>query len=85
MRAGFKKCPFLLLTILDWRTLRRPAAQKRELRILRTDPFRELCAGKTLEQLRSDWRDAFAFERVMELLGEAVKRLPDELRSMTGS
>jgi uncharacterized protein with HEPN domain len=40
-----------------------------------------LCASKTLAQLKSDWRDAFAFERVMEVLGEAVKRLPDELRS----
>jgi uncharacterized protein with HEPN domain len=41
---------------------------------------RELCAGKTLADLRADWRLAFAFERVMEVLGEAVKRLPPELR-----
>jgi uncharacterized protein with HEPN domain len=33
-----------------------------------------------LAQIRSDWRDAFAFERVMEVLGEVVKRLPAELR-----
>ena len=39
-----------------------------------------LCAGRTLDQLRADWRDAYAFERVMEVLGEAVKRLPAELR-----
>ena len=41
----------------------------------------ELCAGRTLAQIRANWRDAFAFERVMEVLGEAVKRLPDELRA----
>jgi uncharacterized protein with HEPN domain len=40
----------------------------------------ELCAGTTLAGLRADWQRAFAFERVMEVLGEAVKRLPDELR-----
>lgn len=40
-----------------------------------------LCTGRTLDQLRADWRDAYAFERVMEVLGEAVKRLPDELRA----
>lgn len=28
----------------------------------------ELCAGKTLAQIRADWRDAFAFERVMRRL-----------------
>ncbi len=41
---------------------------------------RELCAGKTLADIRADWRLAFAFERVMEVLGEAVKRLPAEMR-----
>jgi uncharacterized protein with HEPN domain len=40
----------------------------------------ELCAGRSLEALKADWRQAFAFERVMEVLGEAVKRLPDDLR-----
>jgi uncharacterized protein with HEPN domain len=40
----------------------------------------KLCAGKTLVELKADWKDAFAFERVMEVLGEAVKRLPDALR-----
>jgi len=39
-----------------------------------------LCAGRTVEQLEADWEKAFAFERVMEVLGEAVKRLPEELR-----
>jgi uncharacterized protein with HEPN domain len=40
----------------------------------------ELCAGRTLADLQANWQQAFAFERVMEVLGEAVKRLPDELR-----
>jgi uncharacterized protein with HEPN domain len=30
--------------------------------------------------LTADWRDALAFERVLEVLGEAVKRLPEALR-----
>jgi uncharacterized protein with HEPN domain len=38
-----------------------------------------LCANKSAVQIQADWRDALAFERVMEVLGEAVKRLPDEL------
>ena len=41
---------------------------------------RELCARQTLAELKADWRQAFAFERVMEVLGEAVKRLPSEER-----
>ncbi|MGD0091891.1 MAG: HepT-like ribonuclease domain-containing protein [Planctomycetota bacterium] len=40
----------------------------------------ELCAGKTVAELTADWRDRLALERVMEVLGEAVKRLPLELR-----
>ncbi len=40
----------------------------------------ELCAGKSAADLKADWRQALAFERVIEVLGEAVKRLPDELR-----
>lgn len=40
----------------------------------------QLCAQRSLAQLKSDWQAAFAFERVMEVLGEAVKRLPEELR-----
>lgn len=38
-----------------------------------------LCAEKTAAQIESSWRDALAFERTMEVLGEAVKRLPEEL------
>ena len=40
----------------------------------------ELCGGKTLDELLSDWRNTLALERVMELLGEAAKRLPADLR-----
>ena len=40
----------------------------------------ELCSGRTLDELLADWRNALAFERVMEVLGEATKRLPQELR-----
>jgi uncharacterized protein with HEPN domain len=40
----------------------------------------ELCAGKTLPLLEADWMALLAFERIMELIGEAVKRLPIELR-----
>lgn len=39
-----------------------------------------LCADKTAQQIEADWRQAFAFERVMEVLGEAVKRLSEGLR-----
>lgn len=40
----------------------------------------QLCADRTVAELKADWQQAFAFERVMEVLGEAVKRLPDDLR-----
>ena len=39
----------------------------------------ELCAEHDLSGIRADWRKRLAFERVMEVLGEAVKRLPPEL------
>ncbi|MGH9625587.1 MAG: HepT-like ribonuclease domain-containing protein [Bryobacteraceae bacterium] len=38
-----------------------------------------LCAGKTAAQIEANWPDALAFERTMEVLGEAVKRLPEDL------
>ena len=40
----------------------------------------ELCGGTTLDELVSDWRSVLAFERVLEVLGEAAKRVPPELR-----
>ncbi len=40
----------------------------------------ELCSGTTLDELVADWRSVLAFERVLEVLGEATKRLPIELR-----
>ena len=38
-----------------------------------------ICAGKTLPSLLGDWQALLAFERALEILGEAVKRLPSEL------
>jgi uncharacterized protein with HEPN domain len=40
----------------------------------------QLCEGRTLEELLKDWQSVFAFERALELVGEAVKRLPQDLR-----
>ena len=39
----------------------------------------DLCTNKSAVQIEANWREALAFERVMEVLGEAVKRLPEEL------
>jgi uncharacterized protein with HEPN domain len=39
----------------------------------------ELCAQNDLPEILSEWQKRAAFERVMEVLGEAVKRLPPEL------
>lgn len=39
----------------------------------------ELCAQNELSAIVTDWHKRLAFERVMEVLGEAVKRLPPEL------
>lgn len=39
-----------------------------------------ICADQTAEELSRDWRSAMALERVIEVLGEAVKRLPPEMR-----
>jgi uncharacterized protein with HEPN domain len=39
-----------------------------------------ICADKTLEGLLKDWQASAALERFIEIIGEAVKRLPPELR-----
>lgn len=39
----------------------------------------ELCVKNTLAEILTDWQKRNAFERVMEVLGEAAKRLPPEL------
>lgn len=54
-------------------TLRQVADQARHAQ--------ELCAQNTLAGLVTDWQKRAAFERIMEVLGEAVKRLPPELIS----
>ncbi len=40
----------------------------------------DLCIGLTVNDLRRDWQRALALERIIEVLGEAVKRLPAALR-----
>lgn len=44
------------------------------------DRLQTICAGKTFETLVSDWQAVAALERFIEILGEAVKRLPIALR-----
>ena len=39
----------------------------------------ELCAQNTLPQILTDWQKRLAFERALEVVGEAVKRLPADL------
>ena len=39
----------------------------------------ELCAQNTLPEVLGDWVRRAAFERIMEILGETVKRLPPDL------
>ena len=41
----------------------------------------EICADKTLDELMGDWQATLALERALEVLGEAVKRLPNDLRN----
>lgn len=41
----------------------------------------ELRNSMTWEQFHSDWRRQMLGERLVEIMGEAVKRLPDDLRN----
>ena len=43
---------------------------------------RQICAGRTLENLLEDWQATAALERFIEIIGEGVKRLPSELRNL---
>jgi uncharacterized protein with HEPN domain len=43
--------------------------------------LQSLCANRTLDSLLSDWQATAALERCIEIVGEAVKRLPAELRA----
>lgn len=43
--------------------------------------LQQICAGQTLETLLADWQATAALERFLEIVGEAVKRLPADLRS----
>ena len=40
----------------------------------------DLRASMTREEFRADWRQRMLAERLVEILGEAVKRLPADLR-----
>lgn len=41
----------------------------------------EICTGRSLKELLADWQATLALERALEILGEAVRRLPDDLRN----
>lgn len=41
----------------------------------------QICGDKTLETLFADWQATAALERFLEIMGEAVKRLPPDLRT----
>ncbi len=40
----------------------------------------DLCSMHTLAEIEVDWIKRLAFERCFEIVGEAIKRLPRELR-----
>lgn len=39
-----------------------------------------ICVGRTCDDLVADWQATAALERYFEIVGEAVKRLPADLR-----
>ena len=45
---------------------------------------RTLCAAHTLESLLADWTATAALERCIEIVGEGVRRLPNELKQRRG-
>jgi uncharacterized protein with HEPN domain len=47
--------------------------------------FRRFARAKLFETLLKDWQATAALERFLEILGEAVKRLPPGLRSRYSS
>jgi uncharacterized protein with HEPN domain len=59
---------------------RDPAVTLRQILEL-CDKGLELRASITREEFRADWRKQMLGERLVEVLGEAVKRLPDDLRA----
>ena len=58
---------------------RDPGATLRQLRDAACR-LQEICGKHTLDSLRADWQATAALERYVEIVGEAVKRLPVELR-----
>lgn len=57
---------------------RDPAVTLRQV-LIHSGRVRELATTVSFEALLQDWRLTAAFEREMQILGEAVKRLPPEL------
>lgn len=45
---------------------------------------RALCAVHTLDSLLADWQATAALERCIEIVGEGVRRLPNELKQRRG-
>jgi len=39
-----------------------------------------LCASQSLEELLVDWKATAALERCIEIVGEGVRRLPDDIK-----
>lgn len=44
-----------------------------------TQKVESLCSGKTFESFSEDWVAVMALERLFLIIGEAVKRLPEDL------
>ena len=44
------------------------------------EKVRTLCASHTLDSLLADWQATAALERCIEIVGEGVRRLPDEMK-----
>ncbi len=42
--------------------------------------LQSICAGRSFDGLQGDWQATAAMERYFEIVGEAVKRLPLDLR-----
>ena len=42
--------------------------------------LQSLCSGSERDAFLADWRNVAALERLLEIVGEATKRLPRELR-----
>ena len=46
------------------------------------DRVRSKVAGKTLTEFRGDWELRFIVERAIEIIPEATRRVPDDLKAL---